>query len=76
MYVCMYVCCFQVIKQGEVGSSFFVIVSGEVNVTIDGKSGRPGWGPGRGGQGFLRGRLGFMVQRGGRHGRCSDGFNS
>jgi len=27
----------QVIKQGEVGSSFFVIVSGEVNVTIDGK---------------------------------------
>ena len=42
MYVCMYVCCFQVIKQGEVGSSFFVIVSGEVNVTIDGKSGRPG----------------------------------
>ncbi|CAE7821763.1 Prkg1, partial [Symbiodinium sp. CCMP2456] len=26
----------QVIKQGEVGSSFFVIVSGEVNVTIDG----------------------------------------
>ena len=41
-----------VIKQGEVGASFFVIASGDVNVEIDGKFIRPkgcrmkGGGPG------------------------------